>query len=504
MVQNYWTMKSKTLLSLFLAATALGASAQKSRTVAYAITGAEKGSQQWTEVKLIDLATGEEIQPVYNSKQELPLLNARTGKAITRKEPAVGSETFLSLSPSTPGVTSDGKTTTYTRQQQGDVVIIRRSISDAKANNGSLKKTYTTDQPDGQQIRIFESSLNADQPFATKSAACAYDKKHDRLYYTPMGINELRYIDLKTKSASVNYFQDEPFGALKGRHDINNQVTRMVIASDGNGYALTNNGDHLVKFTTRKKAEITDLGSLTDDAANGKYSVHSNRAHGGDMIADDKGALYLITANRQVFKIDTKTMTATFKGLIQGLPAGFTTNGAAVSDEMEVIVSSANTTMGYYKFDITKLQAEKISAASSVYTASDLANANLLSARKISKEEVQVTKPVETLVKPTETMAARTSAQDEALSAYRISVYPNPVTSNGTVSMLFSNYPEGRYTAQFMDISGRTISSSSFDITGRNQVKQLSLPKGISKGNYLVRILGDGEKPLTVEQVVVQ
>jgi hypothetical protein len=60
----------------------------------------------------------------------------------------------------------------------------------------------------------------------------------------------------------------------------------MVIASDGNGYALTNDGNHLIRFTTGKDPVITDLGALTDDASNANNSVHSRKGFGGDMIAD--------------------------------------------------------------------------------------------------------------------------------------------------------------------------------------------------------------------------
>lgn len=34
-------------------------------------------------------------------------------------------------------------------------------------------------------------------PFATGVAAAAFDKKHNRLYYTPMFVDQLRYIDLR-------------------------------------------------------------------------------------------------------------------------------------------------------------------------------------------------------------------------------------------------------------------------------------------------------------------
>src|SRR4030095_12531389 len=87
------------------------------------------------------------------------------------------------------------------------------------------------------------TKTQTDKPFATNSAAAAYDKKHERLYYTPMGINQLRYIDLK--SNKIYYFENESFGTVSGPGDGANQICRMVIASDGNGYALTNDGNHL-------------------------------------------------------------------------------------------------------------------------------------------------------------------------------------------------------------------------------------------------------------------
>jgi hypothetical protein len=76
----------------------------------------------------------------------------------------------------------------------------------------------------------------------------AYDKKHERLYYTPMGINQLRYIDLK--SNKIYYFENESFGRL-GPGDGANQITDGY-SIDGNGYALTNDGNHLIRFTTGK------------------------------------------------------------------------------------------------------------------------------------------------------------------------------------------------------------------------------------------------------------
>jgi hypothetical protein len=343
--------------------------------------------------------------------------------------------------------------------------------------------------------------VQTDKPFATNSAACAYDKKHDRLYYTPLGINQLRYIDLKSNTSCAYYFEDEPFGALASRWDVPNQITRMVIGADGNGYALTNNAEHLIRFTTNKKAEITDLGALMDDAEN-TLSVRSKNGYGGDIVAGESGKLYLITANRAVFAIDVKTLTAKYLGAITGLPRGYSTNGAIVDKETSVIVSSAQSTSGYYKFDLKTLQAEKVSAGETVFNASDLANGNLLKDKSKKNEEQQL---VNTNSQPlvATTQADRFNAGN-GLQQYKMSVYPNPVT-NGTVNLLFADYPNGKYQVQFMDVSGKIFTSQIVNVNNKNQVQGFKLPQLMGKGNYLVKIVGgEANAVMGVEQIVVQ
>ena len=92
----------------------------------------------------------------------------------------------------------------------------------------------------------------ANAAFATGVAAIAYDRKNQRIYYTPMFINQLRYIDLKTMKV---YFVSTPeIGSLQIKAaDQSNIITRMAIAGDGNVYALTNDGNHLLRINTGKK-----------------------------------------------------------------------------------------------------------------------------------------------------------------------------------------------------------------------------------------------------------
>lgn len=465
-------MKQKILLFVFLFSIVVASHAQK-KVTAYAITGSQKGSSGWSEVKLVDVATGDEVQTVYKTAQQITLLNARTGKPIIKKEKDAlqysGKSYVLVSAP--VKVIEDGKE------------IVERKV-----------RTILTNAP----------HIAYDKPFATNSAACAYDKKHGRLYYTPMGINELRYIDLKSKTPRIYYFEDESFGVLSGPGDVPNQITRMVIAADGDGYALTNNGKHLIRFTTNKKSVITDLGALTDDPSNGKNSIHSQSGYGGDIVAHSNGDLYLITANRKLFHIITEYRTAKYLGQIQGLPKGFTTNGAMVDQGMSVIVCSSNSTLGYFKFDIKTLQAEKISGDHSVYNASDLANSNLLSEKKRKKkdhlkEEVLPAQPQPDAV--ADTRQKPTPAQLSGRNS--ISVYPNPVTT-GTVRLTFRDQPHGKYIVQLIDISGKQISQQEVTVNNKIQVQELRLPSLITAGNYMIRVVDNANKVVNTEKLVVQ
>src|SRR5215210_4421718 len=195
-------MKRKTLL-LFIATALISSFAwtQKNKqTTAFAITGVQKGHSSWTEVRLVDLTTGEEVKSIYQSSQTPEILNARTGKPIIIK---------------------DEVNTSQNERRTQTIQVTRRDPD----NNFIIVEK--------KEIKITPTRIQMDKPFATNSAALAYDKKHERLYYTPMGINQLRYIDLK--SSKIYYFEDEPFGALSGPRDIQNQITRMVIEADGNG-----------------------------------------------------------------------------------------------------------------------------------------------------------------------------------------------------------------------------------------------------------------------------
>ena len=342
--------------------------------------------------------------------------------------------------------------------------------------NGNDATTLTYDDATKKQIT---EPLNdarfgkiANAAFGTGVAAIAYDKKNSRLYYTPMFIDQLRYIDLKTMKV---YFVSTPGNAalkLKAS-DQSNIITRMAIADDGNGYALTNDGNHLLRFTTGKKITVTDIGALVDNPENKTVSIHNScSSFGGDMIADDDGNLFVFSNRTNIFKVNIETKLATHLGTVSGLPSTFTINGAAVDNDNRILITSAVDNSSLYTVD-SKTWTATTAKSTGGWRTSDLANSNLLSTRKPS--------PLIGLLK----------TADETGDS-RIQLFPNPVI-NDQFTIQF-NLSEGNYTIQVKDVLGRQVAQATTNIKGKGQTKTLNLPADSIKGFYLVKIIYQNNK----------
>ena len=95
-------------------------------------------------------------------------------------------------------------------------------------------------------------------PIGLGVAACALDVAHNRLYFSPMHFSDIRYLDLSKDDASFTTVKSNVIALSPARRyqPEENQITRMVIAPDGYGYALTNDANHLVRFSTGKKPVV--------------------------------------------------------------------------------------------------------------------------------------------------------------------------------------------------------------------------------------------------------
>lgn len=329
--------------------------------------------------------------------------------------------------------------------------------------------------------------FNEQPAFNSGVAALALDRRNNRLYYTPMFIDQLRYIDLKTMQV---FYVTVPFtGKPEKSSDQGNIVTRMVIAADGYGYAMTNDGTQLIRFSTGKKTVITDLGRIADDQANKTVSIHSScSSYGGDMIADDDGNLFVFSARNQVFRINTETKVATHLGTVNGLPAGFTINGAAVNAENKIVVASAMESTSLFVVDPKTWTAAPLQISGTVWHTSDLANGNLLASGNKKAAE------------PIELMRSKPVGSAEASA---ISLFPNPVTDNQFV-IQFGQLQAGSYTVQVTDVMGRQVLQQQVNISGEGHVQKISLAQSASKGVYMVKVLDANSKTAFSAKIVVQ
>ncbi|MGZ4019921.1 MAG: T9SS type A sorting domain-containing protein [Flavisolibacter sp.] len=324
-------------------------------------------------------------------------------------------------------------------------------------------------------------------PFATGVAAAAYDKKHNRLYFTPMFVDQLRFIDLRTMKV---YYVNQPFTKLGSMHnDEGKIITRMVIGPDGYGYAISNDGNTFIRFSTGKKTTIVQqLGTLVDDASNNGISIHNRcSSFGGDMICDDKGNLIILTARNGVFTVNTQTKVAKFLGNISGLGQNFTVNGAVVDGDGNLLVSSAVDGSSYYIVNPANWSAKPYATTGAIFRSSDLANSNYLSAKtpKLTTSEIQ------RLIRPEEKFANS------------IAVYPNPVTTS-TIKLQFTKVPAGNYTVELRDVLGRRIMERRIAIESDYQTQELRLDRRNTNGVYMVKVFDGNNQSVFTQKLVVQ
>jgi hypothetical protein len=198
---------------------------------------------------------------------------------------------------------------------------------------------------------------------------------------------------------------------------------------------------------------------------------------GGDMLADISGYLYVISANNHVFKIDVQTRTATYLQKIKGLPEGFTTNGAVVDGDGNIIVSSANSIISYYKVDPSVWEAKEIAAGNQVFNTSDLANNNLLFQTNLAKS-------------------------DDVFVKEKISVYPNPVKSK-MFRISFDNKEAGEYNVQLIDISGRIVSDKVVSVYTGAQVSEVRVSNNLTRGMYMVKVLNHLNREVYTKKIIL-
>jgi hypothetical protein len=370
----------------------------------------------------------------------------------------------------------------WTNIKEVDVTTgaVNKLVFDASA---SADATIT--HPAGKVYQSIQDGL----PTAWGVAAAALDARHNRLYFAPLHLAEIRFLDLNTGAFTVvkdnvltnntNLYQTEE-----------NHITRMVIAADGFGYAITNDANHLIRFSTSKKATIEDLGAIADAKENNGMSIHNKcTSWGGDVVADAFGNIVIISANRNVFELDVNSRIATYKGTITGLPSTFTTNGAAVTPSGAIVVSNAVAEDGLFSVDAKTLVATKIENAAANFNASDLATANMLNQKAFDEKNTFVG-------------SAGTFTNTDVISG-NAKVFPNPVTNN-TFKVYLNEQAMGQYKIVITDLQGKLVNAQNVNVGVKGQIETVRIDAATAKGMYLVKLVDAQNQVVFTERIVVQ
>ncbi|MGI8951621.1 MAG: T9SS type A sorting domain-containing protein [Chitinophagaceae bacterium] len=343
----------------------------------------------------------------------------------------------------------------------------------------STDKPLLLDALTGRQIAQDKTvQINSFPNPATMVAAAALDAKNNHLYFTTMQGLQLRYIDLNSQQLKIYYVQNPMLKQFASKPGEDDNITRMSFASDGFGYALTNNGNHFIRFSTDKNVKITDLGSLKDGINNENFSVHNMASWGGDMVGDAFNNLFLFTVKGNVYKINVQTLVADYLGTIKNLPEGFTINAAAVDGDASVVVSSAINASNYYRVNLANLEAAPVSKkASNVFNASDFANESFAYQNEANKKLVIVN------------------------SNKAVTTFPNPVT-NKNFTIIFDGSINGNQTVQIITLSGKILLNKVVDASAKTA--KILLPQNAVPGTYVLKVNSEAGKQIYSDKIIIQ
>ncbi len=336
-------------------------------------------------------------------------------------------------------------------------------------------------------------------PMGGAVACMAYDAKTNRLFYVPQHLSELRYMDLNQSDPSFTYLDNQSLNLLHSKDDVANQITRMTIGADGFGYALSNDGEHLIKFSTAGTPVIQDLGVLVDKPTNGIFVRSSCTSWGGDMVADASGNLILITQSNYVFRISLPGKVAEYVGLISGVPQGFTSNGAAVDENGDLILSCGSCLgnggfVPFYKItNWTNLVASAVpDNIPGIGNISDMASSNLLFQKNAGTTPAALAP------------AFSQTQEPEKLALPTYTIYPNPVTSLKFRIKTNNITDKGEYRMIVVDVSGRAVMEEKMTLGSKSNLSSFTFPTNEARGIYTVLIVDIFNRTVYSQQLIVQ
>lgn len=319
------------------------------------------------------------------------------------------------------------------------------------------------------------------------ASAIAYDVNTNRIYFvnnttTNSPAEDLCYIDLNTSPVSAKKFVSYPLETNTGT---GYNITRMTFGSDGNGYAITENGQDFIRFsidTATGVPVINRLGALINDSANGAHDILAETA--GDICSDGSGRLYFVPNSGNVYTIDPATHVATYYGTISGMPVGC--NSVAMTTDGHLYIGG-----GYqfvYQVTLSTLTAIAVNGSTSnVYKNGDYASCSFA-------------------VQPARVSTAGVTFSNNAdpvlLNQHvAIQVKPNPFLQDLTLTIQLNKTEPVRI--RLIDFYGRSVFTASQKLGAGVNTLQVSVPAGLSKGIYVLE-LSAGNNRLLQKKLIKQ
>ncbi|HTE26805.1 T9SS type A sorting domain-containing protein [Flavitalea sp.] len=192
------------------------------------------------------------------------------------------------------------------------------------------------------------------------ASAIAYDKATNRIYFVnnnSAAPEDLCFVDLNTTPVVAKRFIGYPVETITGS---GYNVNRMSFASDGFGYAITENGRDIIRFSMNSSGLpiITRMGALLNAPSNGTMDILNEK--GGDIFGDGSGNLYLVANSSNLYKINPNTKVATFLGSVNPFPG--TSNSIAVDASGNVYIGGAY--QNVYTVNLATMGASSITGGS--------------------------------------------------------------------------------------------------------------------------------------------
>jgi uncharacterized repeat protein (TIGR01451 family) len=304
------------------------------------------------------------------------------------------------------------------------------------------------------------------------SAALAYDR-NSRIYFvnnTSNPAEDLCFVDLKAKPVCARKYVGYP---LETNTSAGYNINRMTFASDGYGYAITENGQDMIRFSvdpTTNLPVINRLGSLINDATNG-IANDVLAETGGDIFGDGSGKLYLIPNSGKLYRIDPSTRIATYLSKISQVPAGGV-NSVAVDQTGNVFIGGPYQNVFVVNFSTMIATSITSGSTSNVWTSGDYTSCIL-----------PVLGPALNATKSYTNTAGRSYVASGDQIEYTIEV-SNTGNMSATTAKLYDALPAGsHYVAGSTTMNGVAIAdiggSMPFAVAGGQLVNTSTEPAGV-------------------------